>query len=100
MCPPTALLRARACASVCECRGRSVCVCVCVCACVSVCVCSGVFVCMKTPQLFTTADGVLAAKQGLDQHDAGYFRLTRTEAVALDPQTRSLLEVTLCHCFC
>ena len=26
-------------------------------------------------------------------HDAAYFRLSRAEAVALDPQTRVLLEV-------
>lgn len=32
--------------------------------------------------------------QGVDTHDAAYFHLSRTEATALDPQTRLLLEVT------
>lgn len=31
--------------------------------------------------------------QGIDVHDAGYFRLNKSEAVTLDPQTRVLLEV-------
>lgn len=33
--------------------------------------------------------------QDVDLHDAAYFRLNRSEAIALDPQTRLLLEVWL-----
>ena len=32
--------------------------------------------------------------QGVDLHDAAYFHLSRTEATALDPQARLLLEVS------
>ena len=32
--------------------------------------------------------------QRVDQCDAAYFRMNRSEAVAIDPQTRMLLEVS------
>jgi hypothetical protein len=37
-----------------------------------------------------------SSMQGIEMHDAPYFRLNRKEAVALDPQTRILLEVSSC----
>ena len=32
--------------------------------------------------------------QRVDQYDGAYFRMNRSEAVASDPQTRMLLEVS------
>lgn len=50
-----------------------------------------------------TRFGAFAAD--VDLHDAAFFRLSRTEAVSTDPQTRLLLQVdrllgALCACLC
>ncbi len=41
-----------------------------------------------------TRFGAFAAD--VDLHDAAFFRLSRTEAISVDPQTRLLLQVGLC----
>lgn len=46
--------------------------------------------------IFPDLDDValLDAAQGAELHDASYFRLAGHEALALDPQTRLLLEAS------
>ena len=41
-----------------------------------------------------TRFGAFAAD--VDLHDAAFFRPSRTEAISVDPQTRLLLQVSLC----
>lgn len=47
--------------------------------------CAVVFMPQATPQA--------AVRQDADLHDAAFFRHRRAEAVAMDPQTRLLLQV-------